>query len=87
MSVVNGFMTLLTLGKSVWKLLTGDFKGADEEFNKVKDSISGIVEDFKNLGENSAVKGVLTESTKELGKEAQSQVNRSKKWANLTRLA
>ncbi|MBO0474438.1 hypothetical protein JZO86_12085 [Enterococcus ureasiticus] len=71
MSVVNGFMTLLTLGKSVWKLLTGDFKGADEEFNKVNDSISGIVEDFKNLGENSAVKGVLTESTKELGKEAE----------------
>ncbi|WP_086312621.1 hypothetical protein A5821_000242 [Enterococcus sp. 7F3_DIV0205] len=70
MSVVNGFMTLLTLGKSVWKLLTGDFKGADEEFGKVKDSISGIVDDFKNLGENSAVKGVLTESTKELGKEA-----------------
>lgn len=70
MSVVNGFMTLLTLGKSVWKLLTGDFKGADEEFSKVKSSVSGIVDDFKKLGENSAVKGVLTESTKELGKEA-----------------
>ncbi|OTN90021.1 hypothetical protein A5819_002520 [Enterococcus sp. 7E2_DIV0204] len=70
MSVVNGFMTLLTLGKSVGKLLSGDFSGAGEEFNKVKDSISGIVDDFKNLGENSAVKGVLTESTKELGKEA-----------------
>lgn len=70
MSVVNGFMTLLTLGKSVWKLLTGDFKGADEEFSKVKSSVSDIVDEFKNLGENSAVKGVLTESTKELGKEA-----------------
>ncbi|MGX7244758.1 hypothetical protein ACWOC1_07890 [Enterococcus quebecensis] len=69
MSVVNGFLTLLTLGKSVGKLLTGDFKGAGEEFNKVKENIGGIVDGFKNLGENSAVKGVLTESTKELGKE------------------
>ncbi|MGM0217642.1 tape measure protein [Enterococcus sp. AZ126] len=81
-SIVDGFRSLVFAGvavvktasavgnaiKGLWAKMKGDNKGADKAFKDMKNDLSGIKDDFKNLIDNSAMKGVA-ESTKELGKE------------------
>ena len=42
---------VLNVGKTLAKLVTGDFKGAKEAFEEVKNSIGDVVEGVKNFGE------------------------------------
>lgn len=42
---------VLNVGKTLAKLVTGDFKGAKEAFEEVKNSIGDVVDGVKNFGE------------------------------------
>lgn len=64
-AVIKGLMALGSSAKMVAKAFKGDWKGAGEEFDKVKENINGIKDDIQNFGENSATKKVV-QSFKEL---------------------
>lgn len=63
--VIKGFMALGNSAKMVGKALTGDFKGAGEAFNDVKDNISSMGDTMDNFVQNSATKKAI-ESFSEL---------------------
>lgn len=62
---LKGFMALGNGAKMVGKALTGDFKGAAEAFDDVKDNISSMGDTMKNFVDNSATKKAV-ESFSEL---------------------
>lgn len=67
-SVIQGIMALGSAIKMVVKFLKGDMKGAAEEFDNVKGKIDKIADNYESFGKNSAVKGLFTETAKEIDK-------------------
>lgn len=68
-TVVKGFIILGHSAKMVAKACSGDWKGAGEEFDKIKDQVGQIGDNFDNLKKNSALKAI-PDAMKEWGKES-----------------
>ncbi|MGM0125733.1 hypothetical protein IGI37_003133 [Enterococcus sp. AZ194] len=69
MAVVQGLIVLGKMAVMAAQAMTGNWEGAGKTFNSMGDDIQNIIDGYTDLGKNSATVGVLTESTKELGKE------------------
>lgn len=77
MAVVRGLIMLGLAAKMAVKAISGDWEGAADEMDKIKDQIGEIQNGFTDLGKNSAIKST-TKSLGEFGKEtdeAKTKVN------------